>query len=308
MNAFRKKGMSESGLSFFFQEQCLFPSLKTTYKLPLMIKLFTILLVCALCPVLAFAQGDLLVTPSRVVFEGNKQKESLNLLNMGKDSATYTISFIQYNMKEDGSFVVIDKPDSGQWFADPFLRIFPRTVTLAPGEPQVIMLQCRRSPDMIAGEYRSHIYFRSEKNNKPVGLEDVNSDTTLLSVKLIPVYGISIPVIIRTGLVNVNASLSDLRLDNRNTTDHFITLTINRTGNISIYGDVSIEYIPEKGKPIVIGMVKGVGVYTNINQRKISVKLNVTDESILTSGKIRVQYKSNGTSKPLVYAEAEMVL
>ena len=82
------------------------------------------------------AQGDLLITPSRVVFEGNKQKEEVSLVNMGKDTATYSISFIQYNMKEDGSFVLIDKPDSGQMFAEPYLRIFPRQVTLAPGEPR----------------------------------------------------------------------------------------------------------------------------------------------------------------------------
>ena len=54
------------------------------------------------------AQGDLLVTPSRIVFEGNKQKEQLNLLNMGQDTATYSISFVQRSMKEDGSFVTIE--------------------------------------------------------------------------------------------------------------------------------------------------------------------------------------------------------
>ena len=78
------------------------------------------------------AQGDLMVTPSRVVFEGNKQKEQLNLLNMGQDTATYTISFVQRSMKEDGSFVTIEQPDSVQMFSDPYLRIFPRQVTWAP--------------------------------------------------------------------------------------------------------------------------------------------------------------------------------
>src|SRR5664279_5625965 len=99
------------------------------------------------------AKGDLLITPSRVVFEGNKQKEEISLVNMGKDTATYSISFVQKNMREDGSFVLIEKPDSGQMFAEPYLRIFPRTVTLAPGEPQVIIVQFRRKPGMADGEY-----------------------------------------------------------------------------------------------------------------------------------------------------------
>ena len=76
------------------------------------------------------AQGNLLVTPKRVVFEGNKRSEELNLANIGKDTATYIISFIQIRMKEDGMFERITQPDPEQNFADKNLRFFPRTVTL----------------------------------------------------------------------------------------------------------------------------------------------------------------------------------
>jgi len=141
---------------------------KTAMKRKILMMLITLLVL----NFQSIAQGDLLITPTRVVFEGNKQKETLNLVNTGKDTSTYSISFLQYNMKEDGSFVIIEKPDSGQLFADPYLRIFPRQVTLAPGEPQVIMLQCRRKADMLAGEYRSHLYFRAEKNYKPLGAKN----------------------------------------------------------------------------------------------------------------------------------------
>jgi hypothetical protein len=254
----------------------------------------------------SMAQGDLLITPKRVVFEGNKQKETLNLANMGKDTATYSISFLHYNMQEDGSFIIIENPDSGQMFADPYLRIFPRKITLAPGEPQVIMLQCRRKTDMPAGEYRSHLYFRAEKNNKPLGTKNSVVDTTLVSVQLIPVYGLSIPVIIRSGAVNASAALSNLRLDIGQGMEQILTLTINRTGNISIYGDITIEYSPAQGKPYEIGAINGVGVYTNINKRSIAVKLNNTSGKPLTTGKLKVQYISNGETKRVVYAEEEM--
>ena len=272
-----------------------------------MISVFVFLLISMLC--LSFqssAQGDLLITPIRVVFEGNKQKETLNLVNMGKDTATYSISFVQYNMKEDGSFVSINKPDSGQRFADPFLRIFPRKVTLSPGEPQVIMLQCMRKADMPAGEYRSHLYFRAEKSNQPLGLKNTATDTTKVSVQLIPVYGISIPVIIRSGAVNINCTLSNLKMDTQQEIAQNLNLTINRTGNISIYGNIVIEFIPVKGKPYEIASVKGVGVYTNIDKRNIVVKLNNTPDKTLTNGKLHVKYVSNDETKPVVFAEAEM--
>lgn len=254
----------------------------------------------------SMAQGDLLVTPIRVVFEGKKQKEALNLVNMGKDTATYSISFLQYNMNEDGSFASIEKPDSGQMFASPYLRIFPRKVTLAPGEPQVIMLQCRRSADMIEGEYRSHLYFRSEKNYKPLG--SAIKDTTLLNVQLIPVYGMSIPVIVRSGKVNVGSSLSNLNLEVLPNLEQNLKLTINRTGNISIYGDLLIEFTPSQGKPINAGGVKGVGVYTNIGKRNIVVKLKNTTGKPFSNGKLKVQFISKDEAKSIVYAEAELEL
>jgi len=78
----------------------------------------------------ALAQGNLLITPRRVVFEGNKRTQELNLANTGQDSAKYNVSMIQYRMKEDGSFEEITIPDPGQNFADKYVRFFPRTVSL----------------------------------------------------------------------------------------------------------------------------------------------------------------------------------
>ena len=253
-----------------------------------------------------FAQGDLLVTPTRVVFEGNKQREELNLVNMGKDTTTYSVSFVQYNQNEDGSYVIIEKPDSGQMFADPYLRIFPRQVTLAPGEPQVIILQCRRKTDMLAGEYRSHLYFRSEKDYKPLGTKRI--DTTLISVQLIPVFGISIPIIIRSGDVNVSTAISDLKLGIQQDTIQTLQLIINRTGNISAYGNLIAEYFPLKGKSYQIGKVKGVKVFTNINKLNVSIKLNTSPGLKLKNGKLKVSYTSPDNSKYVVYAEKELEL
>src|SRR3954451_16837434 len=75
------------------------------------------------------AQGNLLVTPKRLIFDATKRSAELNLVNIGKDTATYLISFTQNRMKDDGSFENISSPDPGQNFADKNLRFFPRTVT-----------------------------------------------------------------------------------------------------------------------------------------------------------------------------------
>src|SRR2546428_5820263 len=87
------------------------------------------------------AQGNLLITPKRIVFEGNRpKKELLNLVNMGTHTAVYSISFFHYSMNENGGFAQIKEEDSLHMFSDPYLQVFPRKVTLAPHEAQVIAL------------------------------------------------------------------------------------------------------------------------------------------------------------------------
>lgn len=275
--------------------------MKTTVQLSL------IIVFCL--PILLYAQGDLLITPTRVVFEGNKLKEELNLVNVGNDTAIYAVSFVQYRMTADGGFIQIDTPDSGQMFADPYLRLFPRRVTLAPREPQVIMLQLRRKPDMKDGEYRSHLYFRAEKDNAPLGSEQAGQDTSTLKVQLIPVFGLSIPVIIRTGTVSVQAGLSDLRFFYEQDTIPYLSFDILRSGNISVYGDIKVDYTPEWGRGYEMAMIKGVGIYTNLNRRHIIVRLNRNTAIPVKKGKITVTYSAPGENfKGMVLTQKELEL
>jgi hypothetical protein len=127
-------------------------------------------------------------------------------------------------------------------------------------------------------------------------------------VKITPIFGITIPVIIRTGEVSVSASLSNLKLESKKDTILYLNLTINRTGNISIYGNITVEYFPPKGKSYQIGVVKGVGVYTTINKRAIAIKLTKTPGLTLKNGMLKVKYTSSDESKYELYAEGELEL
>ena len=253
-----------------------------------------------------FAQGDLMIFPKRVVFEGNKQKEELNISNIGKDSAIYSISFVQYEMTEDGSFKQLDNNNtSNQWFAAPYLRVFPRKVALAPGESQTVRLQLRQNPNMVTSEYRSHLYFRSEKENNPMGMEGPNNNKTM-SVILTPVFGISIPTIIRVGKMQMNASLSDLKLERGDDQSLLIKCTINRNGNCSLYGDLVVEYLSGNGKSIEVGAIRGIGVYTCIHKRYCTIRINDANDFDLTKGKIRVKLTSPKDAPYELYAEKSL--
>ena len=137
--------------------------------------------------------------PKRLVFSGAERSQEINLVNTGSDTATYAISFIQYKMKEDGSFEEITSPEEGQNFADEFLRYYPRRVSLAPKEAQTIRVQITKRNLLQDGEYRSHIYFRAVEEETALGETKENKDDKAISINIKTVFGISIPVIIRVG-------------------------------------------------------------------------------------------------------------
>lgn len=255
-----------------------------------------------------FAQGNLLITPRRVVFDGSRRVMELNLANTGQDSSKYNVSLIQYRMNDDGSFVEITEPDPGQNFADKNIRFFPRTVTLGPNEAQVVKMQVTNTDKLAPGEYRSHVYFRSVPKQIALGEEDPTRDTTAVSVKLTPIFGITIPVIIRIGASTTAVTLSDLQYEMFNDTTNILNLIFNRSGNMSIYGDLKIVHISASGKETQIGAINGIAVYTPNTLRKVRIELDNVKNVNYKSGKIKVTFSSQSDTKPEKYAEAELEL
>jgi len=266
-----------------------------------------LILFLIICSSVAMAQGNLLITPRRVVFDGQKKSQELNLANTGKDTAKYVISFLQIRMKEDGGFETITEPDPGQNFADKFLRFFPRMVTLGPNEAQVIKIQLTKTGDLQPGEYRSHIYFRAVTEEKPLG-EEALKDSTTIAVKLTAIFGITIPVIIRVGPSNTQVSISDLSLALPVDSLPKMKFTINRSGNMSVYGDITADYIAPDGKITPVGSIKGIAVYTPNLLRRVWINLNKTVGIDYHTGKVRVTLSTPTEDKAVKIAEAALYL
>lgn len=273
-----------------------------------------ILLVAALLisilipPGVCMAQGDLLITPRRVVFEGSKRSMDLNLANTGKDTATYAISLMQIRMREDGGFETITDPDPGQQFADRYIRFFPRSVTLGPNEAQVVKIQLIRSNELESGEYRSHFYFRSIPKISPLGEKEKAKDTTTISVMLTPVFGITIPAIIRVGESISKVTFSDLGFQMENDTIPRFSMVFNRSGNMSVFGDLTVDHISTQGKISRVGMANGVAVYTPNTKRMFQFNLNKVPGVNYRTGTLRVIYTASSDIKPVRLAEAELPL
>lgn len=261
-----------------------------------------------LLPFDANCQGNLLVTPRRVVFEGNKKSLDLNLANTGQDSATYAISMVQIRMNDDGSFETITDPDPGQKFADKNIRYYPRSVTLPPNEAQVVKVQLLRANDLEPGEYRSHFYFRSVPKVVALGEEEAVVDTSSISVRLVPVFGITIPAIIRIGKSDMEVTLSDLNLEVNEDSNPTLSMQFNRTGNFSVYGDLTVDHVSSNGIITRVGIANGIAVYTPNSVRRFQFDLNDLPDIDYKSGKLLVSFSASSDVKPENFAEAELLL
>jgi len=256
----------------------------------------------------ASSQGDLMITPHRVVLEGNKQIEEIVVANIGQDTAFYSISLIEYRMTDDGSLKEITEPVPGQKFASPILRYFPRSIELAPNESQVVRIQVRRRPGLEEGEYRSHLYFRAIPKEEPQGQETTATDTTGIGIRLIPIYGISIPVIVRIGNLSASCIIDELAIEHKEEEAPVLKLVLNRQGTKSVYGDLTVDYVPPTGERINVGKVRGIAVYTPNTVRRFSMPLTVPEGVNLNTGKLVVRFTDANEAKPLVYDEKELEL
>ena len=259
----------------------------------------------------AYAAGELLVAPTRVVFEGNMRSASVNLTNTGGEAATYRIEFQRKRMLEGGGMEAVEKPLAGELFSDRLIRFAPRQVTLQPGQSQTVRLMLRRKPNMQAGEYRSHLRFQAiPKEDASGGIEAFDKKNQQgISINLIPVFGVSIPVIVRHGKVASELKLEELKLlkpelskDKDNREPMQLALRMDRKGNASVYGDMTV-YFQSGGKQFVVGRMNGVAVYSPNTHRRVKIKLNQAPDLDIRGGKLHAVFREKANQGGKLLAE-----
>ena len=234
--------------------------------------------------------GDLLVAPTRVILEGSKRSAELTLLNVGTKAATYRISFLEMEMTPEGELKELATPPPGKKISSSLIRYAPREVLLEPGVSQTIRLQVRKPAELATGEYRSHLLLRAVPPADEPLPQGEGEDRTF-QIRLIPVFGVTIPIIVRHGSVSAEASLSGLEVTQGPDGNAAAHVTIGRTGSASLYGNLTVRYTPSGGKEIVVGEVNGVGVYAELPERRLTIPLRPPPGVTLGAGTLRAVYR-----------------
>jgi P pilus assembly chaperone PapD len=246
--------------------------------------------------------GDLLVAPTRLVLDGRQSAEVI-LNNIGQEPATYRISVEFRRMTPDGGLEDVSAPNEREKLAEQMIVYAPRRVTLAPREPQSIRVAARPPAGLPDGEYRVHMLFRAIPPSTPVAASASAAPQKSISFNLIPVYGVTIPVIVRLGNLQVKSSIENPQLETRDG-KRSIAFDLTRSGDRSTFGEVRVL---KAGVKDPIAVQRAVAVYTEVGKRRVSVPL---DERFTGDprGPVTIQYVETFDDGSNTLAETKAVL
>ena len=230
------------------------------------------------------AQGDLLIAPTRVIITQGGSSEVI-LSNIGVDPATYRISVELRRMDEDGDFNAVTEAEAtpAEQAALQMVTYAPRRISLLPGQPQSVRISIRPPAGLPDGEYRVHLNFRAiPPALKP---EAVSEPAAGVSIKLTPVYGITIPVFVRRGRLDASAGLANAHLV-KAPSGSFVELDMTRSGQRSVYG----ELIGKSARGETLFNLRGIAVYAEITHRKVQIPLSA-EQLVKLTGPIKIEYR-----------------
>ena len=268
----------------------------------------------------AISGGDLLVAPTRVVLDGPRGTEVF-LNNVGAQPATYRISMELKRMLPSGEVLDV-APEAATDKEKSTLSMIsyaPRRVTLAPNQPQAVRIGVRPPANLPDGEYRAHILFRAIPDAAAPSPAKTQQ-TQGVSIALTPIYGVTIPIIIRKGSLKVTAAISGIqkvRIDPTNNeivttkpkpgaepTVDALSFTLARSGDRSTYGRVRVTK-PGVAKPIY--EARGIAVYTEVASRVVTLPIP-PEVAAQLSGPTKIEYLEDNDTGGGMIAEAQVVI
>ncbi|KPF89766.1 hypothetical protein [Novosphingobium sp. AAP93] len=232
------------------------------------------------------------LTPRRVIFDNNKRTEAIYVFNQGSKAATVEVSLIDNVMLADGDIVPLSQlanhgsaaagAAEALRSAHDMILATPSRLLLEPGKGKTIRLRASL-PDGATTpmEFRTHLTVTTLPDADTGLTADAAAATERgeLSMRVQSVFGISIPLIVRSGDTSAAASVSDISIVHGGTraggtapNAAVLQFSLGRTGTSSIYGNIEVRAGEGKNAEM-IGFVRGISVYSELAARQVHVNL-----------------------------------
>lgn len=248
-----------------------------------------LLLLLLLCGALPLKGQGIVFSEYRVILNA-QQLFTLQVCNPTQIVRSYQLLLEDKKMNASGK--IEDIPDSlaFEQSLKKQIRIFPKRITLQPGECQAVQIQLKNTTSLPKGEFRSYLHFLPL-----VTTAASQADTTKRYASAVPSIamriGAAIPILFRKDTRLESLAIDSVRLNKEDKKHPVLSLTIHREGSQSTYGKVLISG-RMKGKTVVVKELPGYAVMPEVNRRNIITELVCDGLDVDPSGKtpITIQY------------------
>jgi P pilus assembly chaperone PapD len=243
-------------------------------------------------PAATTVAANLNISPKRLTFDRAGRSATVFIFNQGGAPGTFDVSLVDRVMLPDGQITPIadaaTKPELSALVArarsaKEMITITPRRATLQPGKGQTIRIRVAADPNATTGEFRSHLTVTTiPPANIGLTAEQAAANTPeQLQFVINSVFGLSIPVIVRTGPADVRAGIENAKLSYAELSPDgvappkrtpVVDFELVRLGANSLFGNIEVRSTRGRGDPL--GVARGVGVYTEIERRTMRIPLN----------------------------------
>lgn len=237
--------------------------------------------------------ANLNINPKRIAFDRVGKSAAIYVFNQGSAAGAFDVQLIDRVMLPDGQIIPLveaeAKPELKELVAKlksakDMVVTTPRRVTLAGNTGQTLRIRAGTTGDLPPGEYRTHLTVTAiPPPDIGVTAEQAASQREgQLSFRVNSVLGLSIPVIIRVGPIDVRSDIQNAKISFDNVPPApgkppvrtaVLSMDLVRTGANSLFGDIEVRGAKEKGDKEPMGAVRGLGVYTEIERRFVRIAL-----------------------------------
>lgn len=237
--------------------------------------------------------ANLNISPKRVVFTGLGRTSSVYIFNQGTSVGTFDIQLVDRIMLPTGQIMPMSELEQNPDFkpvadqlksAREMILTTPRRARLTANKGQTIRIRAGAAGTVPPGEYRTHLTVTAVPP-ADVGVTAEEAASTRegeLRFRVNSVLGVSIPLIVRVGPVDVRAGIENAKVGYEQIAPDVnspprrtpvLSLDLVRAGTNSLFGNVEVRGAAERAPKPPLGFVRGVGVYPEIARRKLQIQL-----------------------------------
>jgi hypothetical protein len=230
-----------------------------------------------------------LLAPTRLFFEGSARAQELTIMNKSDETRTYRLRLEDRILKADGEYEVTTDP-AQPGVAAAMLRLSVRQIVIPARESVTIRVILRKPTSLANGEFRSHLVVTEQPMVEAPPAQDAQGEG--IAIKIIPVFSISIPVMIRNGPTNAQLRVSNIvrqRVESDPNIEN-ILVNLDITGNRSMFVDLRLVS-PRQRRGTPMYQANGVPIYWPINSRQMQLSLNAEQTAKLRTGTYVLQYQ-----------------